>query len=254
MLDWMKLKKKKKSVTEEVNESIMSINNTIIDALKEENLKLQNKVKKLEDQLLMLDQRSNNLDQYNRRNNLEIQGIPDNVTDDDEIEGKVIEIFSCLGIEVEGADIEDCHRLGYANPKNKIVRFVNRKFCYQDLDKKMELHKLNSKRVGFNPVKTLYFSENLTSLDQLLAWKCRELNRASIIHSTWSALGVIRRRRTANERALSIKNDNDLKSLYPDFVFRDRQLMININGFCLNSLSFCLSLSLSLCKLILGQF
>ena len=37
-------KNTKKSVTEEVNESIMSIKNTIIDALKEENLKLQNKV------------------------------------------------------------------------------------------------------------------------------------------------------------------------------------------------------------------
>ena len=37
MLDWMKLKKTlKKSVIEEVNESIISIKNTIIDALKEE--------------------------------------------------------------------------------------------------------------------------------------------------------------------------------------------------------------------------
>ena len=43
-----------------------------------------------------------------------------------------------------------------------------------------------------------------------------------MIHSTWSAWGVIRIRRNANERALSIKTDNDLKSLYPDFVFRDR--------------------------------
>ena len=34
----------KKSFTEEVNESIISIKSTIIDALKEENLKLQNKV------------------------------------------------------------------------------------------------------------------------------------------------------------------------------------------------------------------
>ena len=42
------------------------------------------------------------------------------------------------------------------------------------------------------------------------------------MHSTWSAQDVIRIRRTINERALSIKNDNDLKSLYPDFVFRDR--------------------------------
>ena len=38
-----------KSVTEQVSESIMGIKNTFIDALKGENLKLQNKVKKLED-------------------------------------------------------------------------------------------------------------------------------------------------------------------------------------------------------------
>ena len=115
----------------------MRIKIAIIDALKEENLKLQSKVKKLEDQLLEIDQKSNNLDQYNRRNNLEIQGIPTNVTDD-ELEGKVTNIFSCLGIEVKGPDIEDCHRLGYANPKNTIVRSVNRKFCYQALDKKWD--------------------------------------------------------------------------------------------------------------------
>ena len=114
-----KKKNIKKSVTEEVNKSIMSIKNSITDALKEENLKLQNKVTKLEDQLLEIDQKSNNLDQYNRRNNLET-----NVTDD-ELQGKLIDIFSCLGIEVKDGDIEDCDRLGYANPKNTIVRFVN---------------------------------------------------------------------------------------------------------------------------------
>ena len=110
-------KKTEKSVTKEVNESIMSIKNTIINALKEENLKLQNKIKKLEDQLLEINQKSNHLDQYNRRNNLEIQGIPANITDD-ELERKVIDIFSCLYIEVKGSDIEDSHRLGYANLKN----------------------------------------------------------------------------------------------------------------------------------------
>ena len=47
----------KKSVTEEVNESIMSIKNKITDPLKEENLKLQKKVKKLEEQLLEIDQK-----------------------------------------------------------------------------------------------------------------------------------------------------------------------------------------------------
>ena len=76
----MKLKKTQTSVTEEVIQSIMSTKNMNIDALKEENLKLQKKVKRLEEQLLEIDQNSNHLDQYNRRNSLENQGIPANVT------------------------------------------------------------------------------------------------------------------------------------------------------------------------------
>ena len=55
----------------------MSIKNTIVDALKEEIQILQNKVKNLEEQLLEIDQKSNHLDQYSRRNNMEIQGIPE---------------------------------------------------------------------------------------------------------------------------------------------------------------------------------
>ena len=58
----MKSKKTKKSVTEEVNERI-SIKNRIIDAVKEKNLKLQNKVKKWEEQLLEIDQKNNHSDQ-----------------------------------------------------------------------------------------------------------------------------------------------------------------------------------------------
>ena len=54
-----------------------------------------------------------------------------------------------------------------------MVRFVNQKFRYQALDKKMKLHKLDSKRFGFSPVKALYFSKNLTPTNQLLTWKQR---------------------------------------------------------------------------------
>ena len=52
---------------------------------------------------------------------------------------------------VTSTDIEDCHRLDYANPKFAVVRFINRKFCYQALDKKLGFHKLDSGRLGFNP-------------------------------------------------------------------------------------------------------
>ena len=66
----------KSNITEQVNENIISIKESIIDALKEENKLLKSKVLNLEHKLSQSEAVINNLDQYNWRNNLEIQGIP----------------------------------------------------------------------------------------------------------------------------------------------------------------------------------
>ena len=63
----------------------------------------------------------------------------------------------------------------------------------------------------------------MTPYNQKLAWKCRELKRAGRINSTWSTKGIIKLRRTMNERAISIEDEIELSDLYPDFVFRERQ-------------------------------
>ena len=72
----------KSNITEQVNESIISIKESIINALKEEKKLLKSKVLNLEHKLSQSEAHINNLDQYNRINNLEIQGIPSNVSDD----------------------------------------------------------------------------------------------------------------------------------------------------------------------------
>ena len=62
---------------------------------------------------------------------------------------------------------------------------------------------LNKTELGLNQMlPDLYISENLTPLNQRLAWQCRELKRARLIHSCWSSKGVVKIRRTMNERAL----------------------------------------------------
>ena len=179
------------------------------------------KVQHLEKKLSDIEIAENKLEQYTRRNNIEIQGIPSSVHDN-LLEDKVIDIFSQLNITISKSDIEDCHRLGKANPKNTIVRFVNRKFCNIALEKKKQLMSLNKTELGFKPDVALYISENLTPLNQRLAWQCRELKRARLIHSCWSSKGVVKIRRTMNERALSIDSEKDLTVLYPDFVFKGR--------------------------------
>ena len=59
-----------KSVHDIVTESISKLKNSIIEALREENIKLQTKCKNLEAKLFELQKASNKQDQYSRRNKL----------------------------------------------------------------------------------------------------------------------------------------------------------------------------------------
>ena len=104
-------------ITKELNGSVMSIKDSIIDALKEGNFRLQQKVQHLENKLSDIEIVKNKLQQHTRRNNIEIQGIPSTV-DDNLLKDKTIDIFNQLNITNSKSDIEDCHRLGKGNPKN----------------------------------------------------------------------------------------------------------------------------------------
>ena len=77
-------------------------------------------------------------------NNFEIQGTSSNVSDN-ALTDKVVNIFYLLNKKVNKNNIEDCHRLGNAVPKNAIVRFVNRKCCCEVLN----LRKVDSTKFGF---------------------------------------------------------------------------------------------------------
>jgi len=83
--------------------------------------KLQKKVVLLENELCSLKENLECNDQYNRRNNIEISGIPTE-------EEKIIEIRRKTDVEISANDIEACHRLPSKKGNKKvIVKFVNRK-------------------------------------------------------------------------------------------------------------------------------
>ena len=89
----------------------------------------------------------NNLEQYTRRNNIEIQGIRSQIADE-KLEEKFIEVFVAMNIAITKNDVEDCHRLGKSS-KSTIFRFVNRKHCYAFLSKKFETSKIDKLKLGF---------------------------------------------------------------------------------------------------------
>jgi len=86
----------------------------IIDRLLKENQDLRSEIKSLKDELSkkgddkLYERDVIDLQQYVRRNNIELCGVPDNVADN-VLEKKVIEIAKLIGIKVVSNDIEACH-------------------------------------------------------------------------------------------------------------------------------------------------
>ena len=94
----------------------------------------QKKVNVLENKVLTLESEHNSLEQYGRRNNIQITGIPNNVPDQN-LEEKVVDILNEISVDVSPKDIEACHRVGVSknNSKKTIVRFINRKHAKKEL-------------------------------------------------------------------------------------------------------------------------
>ena len=187
------------TINDIVTKSILKVKDSIIEALKEENIKLQIKKKKkcenLEARLFDSRKASKRQDQHTRRNNLKMHGIPVDVKDE-QLEQKVTDIFSNLNINIFKPGIEDCHRLGKSNTT---IRFVNCKVCKDALEKKFEVNRLSDiSKLDFKRENKLFISENLTPYNQRLTWVCRELKRAKKIHNSWSNKGIIKFRRTMN--------------------------------------------------------
>ena len=96
----------------------LNLKDIIIKNLQIENECLRNIVSYLNKRIVSLESNHNMLEQYGRRNNIEITGIPDTVQDN-ELENKVIEIFDAIGVEANSADFKDFHRVGKSKNNSK---------------------------------------------------------------------------------------------------------------------------------------
>ena len=66
-----------------MKDKFLNMNNVIIKCLQDENALLRSRCSKLEDKVVSLESSVNQVEQYGRRNNIVISGIPDDVADDD---------------------------------------------------------------------------------------------------------------------------------------------------------------------------
>ena len=135
---------------------------TANDKLNSELLIVRNVNQNLQNRIINLEKQWCKSERYNRRNNVKISGISNEVSDQN-LEETVIGICKDSGIDVNSLDIEVCHRLPFgknATNTNKrvIVKFVNRKHSEAMLQRKKDIIKKSKVFVSLRyvPIISLY--------------------------------------------------------------------------------------------------
>lgn len=156
-----------------------------IVALKKREESLERVASEAKHQASLADRRVNELEQYTRRNNIRVFGVPDEDKETaDQCEKKVLKIFhDKLGLrDVTSQDLEATHRVGQKaqadrRPRPIIVRSVSRKTTQSILANKKKL-----KGTDFMIV------EDLTTENYRLLKSCKDHPNAV---SAWSRMGKI---------------------------------------------------------------
>ena len=174
--------------------------------------------------MVTLEQNLNSLGQYGRRNSLILSGIPESIPVN-QLENTVSSILSDIVVSIQSEEIEACHRFGKTHRKAKskktIIRFVNRKHCKKAMLNKKKISNINNNKFNFNAKRKLFINENLTPMNESIAFNCRKLKRSNIIHRYYTRARIVHIRQKESSRPFKMFHISNLYELFPDFAFAD---------------------------------
>lgn len=198
--------------TKELNDSIFHIRNRVLTILREENVTLRNRVHTLEARLIKIETQLNRVEQNHRKSNLELDGIPQSVTQE-ELAPTVVKIYNAIsGKKLEVDDVEAVHRLhSKKNPKPVIVR-MKRNFI-DTVHKNRKNLKDVGERVNI-PGARIFVNNNLSPSMKSVEFNARQLLKDGLISDVWfSNMSV--RIKCLNGKILVVNHEIELYEAFP---------------------------------------
>ena len=195
----------------------LSNNKHNVQELKKLNKRTADLQNKSNEEELKLDE----LEQYDRRQNLELVGVPHEENED--VTQIVLDLAGTIGVDLEEGDISIAHRLPQkrrsANPRAGqrksnpaiIVRFISR---YKRNE--MYENRFKAKEIDNFPVQDmtyLYINKNLTQRRKRLFWKTKQKAIELDYSYIWSNNGQIYVRKDQDNDRIAIKTESDLDNL-----------------------------------------
>lgn len=177
---------------------------------KKENIKLKEDIKHLKTSIASYSGQLNELEQYGRRDCLEIKGIPYNKEEcTDEI---VVSVAKKTGINITKNDISISHRLpsrqsNTQQPPTIIAKFLSRKTRDDLYMNRKKLHKINMDHQATK----IYINESLTKINRKIFNTCLAFKRNEGYKFIWTKNGSTLLKKDEGTSAIWIKNEDDLK-------------------------------------------
>ena len=180
--------------------------------IKAENIELRKTVKVLEKKVLNNESTIDDLEQYGRREMIEIEGFPAKANEN--IEDLVIKIAAACEVKITPDDIEAAHRVKSRTKTNLpiIVKFKSRKTKQGIMANKKKLSGKKTSDFGY-PKSDFFVNESLTQRNKNLLRLTRLKRKEKGYRYAWSNNGNVFARKDAESIILAIKNEEDLSKI-----------------------------------------
>ena len=202
------------STAKELNDAIFHVREHVLKMLREENVSLRDRLHSLEARQIKMERQLNRVEQNHRKSNLEFDGIPQSVTQD-ELKTTVVKIVNSISpSKIDVNDVEAVHRLpSKRNPQPVIVRMKrNHIDLVHDNRKKLKNigESLDLQGSG------IYVNHNLSPNMKTIEFNARKLLRDGLISGVWFANMSVRIK-CLNGKVLSIGHEFDLYENFPAY-------------------------------------
>ncbi len=167
----------------------------------------------IEDKLFDIDCRVIECEQYPRRENVVISGIPNSVRHD-ELKETIVDICNQIGVNITQYDIAACHRLPNGRsrwPANTIVRFYSRdhaELCLTNRERVKSFHFRNTMKMN------LRIFENLSPRNNECLRIAKWLQNENLISSYFLRNGFVKVIFSEGENPIKIRHPTELRKKF----------------------------------------
>uniref|UniRef100_A0A1Y1LGC7 FP protein C-terminal domain-containing protein n=1 Tax=Photinus pyralis TaxID=7054 RepID=A0A1Y1LGC7_PHOPY len=187
--------------------------NLRLDAYSELLEKLKNENQNLRKELTSCALEIDKLEQYTRRNTIEIHGIP--YVNGEDTYVLVQQVATALSVPVSKNAIDICHRLRTQahKPSPILCKFVNRYVKEEIIARRKVKRNLSTSDIGMTSGDTIYVNENLTSCRRKLLFRARQTQKEIGFKFLWTKNGFIYARKDEKSPITEINSTEDIERI-----------------------------------------